>query len=179
MDKGLKAARRYARAYHGYAGMTGVLDEARADIVFLGNILRESPVLLSFLGNSLVPSSIRQTILRDCFETRVNLATYRFIRLLEVRKRLPLLPAITHAFQEYDDCQRGIVHGTVSLPFAGEEASLRRVEERLFQKNPGVDIRLKAKEDPSLIGGFKIRIEDQVIDFSVAGRIHALKQQFG
>ena len=61
-----------------------------------------------------------------------------------------------------------------AAPLTEEQRSLlrRRLRERF-----GQDFVLRVEVDPSLIGGLVVRVKDQVLDGSVAGRLNALGER--
>ena len=52
-----------------------------------------------------------------------------------------------------------------------------RVEKFLVEKYGAADAVFKLKEEKDLMGGFVLKINDQEIDYSLKGRIHALQQK--
>lgn len=98
------------------------------------------------------------------------------LRMLAVRDRLHLMPAIYREFQSLERDARGIVTAevTVARPFDdGERAEIGR---RLAQAT-GKQVEVRLHVNPSILGGIVVRIGDQLIDASVAGRLERLRHE--
>ena len=57
------------------------------------------------------------------------------------------------------------------------ESQFERIRAYLCRKYNRDDIDLKVKEDPSVLGGFRILVGDDIIDWSVKGRTDQLKEK--
>jgi F-type H+-transporting ATPase subunit delta len=63
---------------------------------------------------------------------------------------------------------------TSAMPLtAAEEERLRQVLARRF----GDDLEFRFTTDPGLLGGIRVRVGDQVIDGSVAGKLESLRDR--
>lgn len=97
------------------------------------------------------------------------------LTLLRRRKQFRLLPKILQAFEEEWSRRRGIVKMNVTYPTKFAD-SLAELEERL-KKQLGKSIDMHAQPSDSLIGGFRIRMEDILIDASLEARLNALSRR--
>lgn len=98
------------------------------------------------------------------------------LKMLAVRDRLNLLPALYSDFQNLDRQARGVVEAevTVARPFG--EAEREDITRRLSQAT-GKQVDVQMKVDPRILGGIVVRIGDELIDASVAGRLARLRHQ--
>lgn len=98
-----------------------------------------------------------------------------FLTLLQRKKQFRLLPKILHAFEQEWNRRRGIVKMSINYP-AKFEASLagfvQGLEQALQKK-----IHVIARPSSSLIGGFRIRTADMLIDASIEGRLAELSHK--
>lgn len=95
-----------------------------------------------------------------------------FFALLRQRKQSKMLPKILRAFEEEWYKQRGITLVTVHYP-PKFESSLLELEEKLKEKL-GAKICLKKFPVEDLIGGFTLKVDDTLIDASIAGGLREL-----
>ncbi len=98
-----------------------------------------------------------------------------FLALLQRKKQFRLLPKILHAFEEEWNRRRGIVKMKIDYPakFEASLAELVQALEQALQKK----IHVVATPSSSLIGGFRIRTADVLIDASIEGRLAELARK--
>ena len=170
------AARRYAKALLGLAIEQERADAVRGNIRMLRSLVQDSADFAAFLSSPKPGPEQRLEILAGLFDGRVETLTLNFLRLLEDRKRIALLARICEAFEELDDRRRGIVEVRVAAarPLGPEEVAAieRKLTQRLRQQ-----IRASVTVDESLLGGFKIHVGDEVLDFTVANQLQALRRR--
>lgn len=102
-------------------------------------------------------------------------AIKNLLNLLRRKKQLKLLPKILQAFEELWNQSHGIMKMEVSCP-QKFESSLQILEKSLTEKT-GKKMIFKQKTDDSLIGGFRIRSGDTLIDSSLKSRLKMLEQR--
>lgn len=95
-----------------------------------------------------------------------------FLVLLRRKKQLKLLPKILQAFEELWNHSHGIVKMEVSCPQKFE--SSLQVLEKSMEGATGKKMIFKQKIDDSLIGGFRIRSGDTLMDSSLKSRLKML-----
>lgn len=100
----------------------------------------------------------------------------RFVALLLKNRRMDGLRFILRTFVRMYYDSKGIkaVHLTTSVPSADLEKRLSRLLERKF----GCKVLLESVVDPSLIGGFVVRVYDDMLDASVRSQIESVRRQF-
>ena len=111
------------------------------------------------------------------FKTKINDITKGLIDVLIENKRLNLLPLVAKEYIVIYDFMKGIevAHVTTAVPLTEEleKAILKRVHESVDTKVSIVNV-----VDPSIIGGFVLRVGDKEYDSSVAYRLEDLLSQF-
>lgn len=104
-----------------------------------------------------------------------ELAVKNLMLLLRKKKQFKLLSKVIQSFEELWARQRGIVKMAVIYP-EKFEASLQKLAESLSAKL-GKKIEMKATASKTLIGGFRVRTDDNLIDASVEGRLKAMAKR--
>ena len=105
-----------------------------------------------------------------------------FIGLLGRNGRIGEIRLIFNSFISEYYKSRGIVRGR--LVFPSEEGATRdgkALEERIrnmIESRSGKKLLLKTEVDESLIGGFLLEVEDQLLDASVSHQLDLIRKQF-
>jgi F-type H+-transporting ATPase subunit delta len=101
-------------------------------------------------------------------------AGQNFLRTVVENGRLAVLPEVAHQFREMKNAQSGASDAVVYSAFpiaAGQLGSVAQVLEKRF----GRKLNLTVQEDPSLIGGIRVVVGDEVLDTSVKARLDQMK----
>ncbi len=172
-----KAAQRYATAFLQIAVEENKVEKIFSDIEIIEKLLNTSLDFKLFLKSPIINAEKKKKILLSLFQDKVDTITLKFLLLLTTRNREAILSAIISQFKSLLDERRGIVNADISavVEFSNEqrEKVTKRLETLTKKK-----VRLHFKIDPTLIGGFKIQINDTVYDGSILNQFDILKQQF-
>ena len=85
---------------------------------------------------------------------------------------------LSDAFAELVREDRRILHAEVTTAIPLNEQTHQLLAERL-SRYLGQSVEIDARVDPSIIGGVVARIGDRLLDGSVAGRLHRLREEIG
>lgn len=96
-----------------------------------------------------------------------------FVAALVENGRLTLLPEIAEQFHELKNAQEGAADAEITSAFALSDAQVKdlvaTLEKRFGRKlNPSVTV------DPSLIGGVRVAVGDEVLDTSVRAKLQKM-----
>lgn len=171
-----KAAKRYAKALFDLSSKSGELDSIRGDLDAILKLIQDTPELARFMRDYMLPASARTRILAEIFSTRINTLTFRFIKLLEEKKRCGILDNICVSFANMHDTMQGIVKGQITSPIHLDQQDIQLITDYARTKTEGRLV-LATVIDPELLGGFKLRLGDVVYDASVAAQIHTLRER--
>ena len=97
-----------------------------------------------------------------------------FLRLVIDNGRLAAVPEVARQFREMKNARSGSSDAIVysAFPIAGEQlGSVAQALEKRF----GRKLNLTVQEDPSLIGGIRVVVGDEVLDTSVKARLEQMK----
>ena len=99
----------------------------------------------------------------------------KFVALLVENGRLEYVKLIFRTFMRmYDESRnRRIAHLTTAVPSPGLEERLKE----LLEKKLDGSLVFDTSVDPSIIGGFKLQIDDNLLDASVSRQIEELRRQ--
>lgn len=159
-------AARYAHALYGLAAEKSILDAVHRDLVTLGAWLNQSTDFEALIQHPSIPPAQAEAVLRALLEGQAHEETLRFLTFLISKRRLNQLADICAAFDEWANDAQGLLTADLisAAPFTESQ------QEMLAQKlghTFGKTIRLNPSVDPSLIGGFRVQVRDQILDYSV------------
>lgn len=164
----------YVRAIFDFAIKAGVLHQVTDDFNQLGLFFDENSELAEYLNNPIVSQKAKREVLVKVFKPQLDDVTFKFIMLLVDRDRINYLPAVAHSYMELI-YQTALIK-KVELSTASEFTDSQKdaLVEKLKKLIDAREIRLKTTVDPTLIGGFSIKTESKVIDFSVKNLLQEL-----
>lgn len=167
--------RAYARALLGAAQASQALEAVTQDILALDAQWRGSPGLRRFCSGRLtgVPSQRARLVSQVWGETFTPIVL-TFLALLAERDHLRLIPHVTVRFQELADRARGCHNVEAAFACEPQSAEVDRVRQ-LVSDAYGPVFKLAVRVEPALLAGVTLRIDDRLVDASLAGRIKRLK----
>ena len=130
--------------------------------------------LLQFADNPKVQGQQVFDVISDVARVQLPAAGQNFLRTVIDNGRLAALPEIAHQFREMKNALGGSSDAVVysAFPIAAEQMhSVAQALERRF----GRKLNLTVQEDPSLIGGIRVVVGDEVLDTSVKARLEQMK----
>lgn len=171
---GRASARRYARAVFEIALESDELERWQADLEKIVQAIAE-PEIKAFLENPRVPFEEKKRLLaeelQDCHPLSLNL-----VYLLFSREIVDIVREIRDEYRRLLNGYQGIetVEVITAIPLSEEEkGKLADQLSSVVRKK----VVLETREDPTVIGGFKARIGDRLLDGSVAGRLETLRRE--
>lgn len=169
-----KIAVPYARALFDFSVEKNIMHQITADFQNLENFLEEASELIGYLENPIVNRNAKREILTKTLESQINTETFKFLMVLVDRNRINLLRSVIANYLElvYETASIKTIEVLTAFPFSNSQ------KETLIQKLKDLtnarEIRLIINVDSSLIGGFLIKTESKVIDFTVKNQLERL-----
>ena len=167
-----RAAIRYSKASLDYAVDKNIANIVEKDFKDILLTVSDSNDLRDFLSNPVLPSQLKLKTLIDIFPS-INNETKSIISLLSGNRRLHLLPAVAeHFILSYQKLQ-GKITAVVTSPFALDEPMIKQVLDKVKQMT-SFQVQLKNEIDPSIIGGFILKVGDLQVNASIANQLRIL-----
>lgn len=171
-----RAAIRYAKAILDTAHEKGQAAEVNNDMLAIAKALKESAELDAFVQSPTTASEAKEGALQEVFASS-NAVTKGLFKLLGENKRFDILANVASEYSRLFEEMNGVEVAEVTTAVAMDaELEGKVLSQILTLTNKKVVI--KNVVDPSLIGGFIIRIGDKQYNASVAGRLQSLKREF-
>jgi F-type H+-transporting ATPase subunit delta len=133
-----------------------------------------NPQLLQFAGNPKMGSQQVYDVVADVSRVQLPAAGQNFLRTVIDNGRLPALPEVARQFHEMKNAQGGSSDAIVYSAFPIGADQLGGVAQAL-EKRFGRKLNVTVQEDPSLIGGIRVVVGDEVLDTSVKARLEQMK----
>lgn len=166
----------YAEALLELATEQGVVDELADQVQSLLPTIVSGGELHRLLANPAIGDDERGQIVKRVFEGKVHDLLYKMLRVLGDKGRLGSLPEFAGGFLLAVAEARGQVDVQATVATELSATELDQVAQQIG-KALGKTVSLKQKVDPSLIGGMKIKVGDQLIDASVASQLQSMKNK--
>jgi F-type H+-transporting ATPase subunit delta len=170
-----RAAIRYAKAILDLANSKGVAEAVNNDMKSIASAIDTNIELSTFIQNPTTRVEVKESALLEVFAD-VNGVTKGLFHLLFENKRFEILEAIALEYKKLFDESNGVevAKVTTAIPMdAALEAKVLAKVATLSDKK----ITIENIVDPSIIGGFILRIGDQQYNASVANRLQVLKRE--
>ncbi|MGN7812212.1 MULTISPECIES: ATP synthase F1 subunit delta [Flavobacterium] len=170
-----RAAIRYAKAILDLANSKGVAEAVNNDMKSIASAIETNTELSTFIQNPTTTVEVKESALLEVFAD-VNGVTKGLFHLLFENKRFEILDAIAVEYNKLFDESNGIevAKVTTAIPMdAALEAKVLAKVATLSDKK----ITIENIVDPSIIGGFILRIGDNQYNASVANRLQVLKRE--
>lgn len=150
-----------------------LLDEGLPDdvIVDTRTVIANAPEVVTTLANPIYHQKDKDAVIAKVFPE----AIVPYLTVLCRHDGFGMLPDILRNYVVAQETARGKGIGT--LWYAGDEPDKDALAKLVADKFGIVDIQWVIHKDPSLLGGFKIRIKDYVYDHSVAGAFAQLQHK--
>lgn len=167
------AGDRYAKSLIGLAKEENQLDAIYNDMLLIGSTIKDSRDLSILLNSPVVKTDKKYNILTAIFGTKITELTTKFLKLITNKKREALLEAISFSFVKIYKKEKNIVVAEVTSAVKLDDAQKQNII-NLLKTDATVEV--VEKIDPSIIGGFIVRVDDKQIDASIVREISDLRQ---
>ena len=169
-----KIAAPYARALFDFSVDKNIMHQITADFQNLEIFLDESSELTDYLNNPLVSQDAKGEVLTKTLKSQVNSETFKFLMVLVDRDRINLLKSVITNYLElvYETASIKTIEVVTAVEFSN--AQKNTLIQKLKELTNAREIKLSVTVDPSLIGGFLIKTESKIIDFTIKNKLQQL-----
>ena len=169
-------ASRYAQALFEAAKAEGHSDHTLEQLLFIGQLLRETPDLRQLLLNPDVDPQDKVSVLDRVLQGSWSGLVRAFIQMVVSLGRPESLAEMVVAFQAAVDADEGRLRVVVRSAHPLPESVLQRLRTRLAHREQK-QIELQTELAPELLGGVQLFLGNRVIDGSVRRQLADLRER--
>lgn len=171
-----EVARRYAHALFDAAKEKGLLDLGYEQMADVRKLVAKDRMLLNFLTAPQVLDDNKVELIRTVFCKRLHQLFVEFLVVLVNKHRVGYLVEIIDEFIERVEQAKGIgrVEVITVVPLSGTERD--NLKARLAAKT-GLQIKLKERIDPAILGGMIVVMHNEIIDGSIRHGLGLIEDQ--
>lgn len=170
-----RVAIRYARALFRTSEEAGNTEIVQRELQDIQSLIEESEPLSAFLDRVTLSSSNQDAVVTALFKNRASESVTRFIRFLVNRRRLPILPDVCEAYDNLYRESRNILIAHITSAFSLRDDQIETIKRKMHERY-SKHIECTVNTDTALLGGFVIRVLDQVHDLSICGKLEGLRR---
>ena len=172
----MSAVSTYAEALFEAAREREELEEAMGDLQEFVEALRENEELRLFYYGGQIPEREKRRAI-DALTEDMALSARNFLKVLSDNGREEILEEVLVRYEELVKEHLGRVEVEVTTAVELSEEELDRIRERLGRVLEGREVILQPRVDSDLLGGAVFRFGGRMVDGSVRGQLHSLREE--
>lgn len=169
-------ANRYAKSLLDLSIEKGQLEAVYANMVELKTVCANSKDFINFLNSPIINSDKKIAVIKSIFDNKVNEITSEFLSIVTAKRRESIIPEIASVFIEQYRSHKNILTAIVTSAKGLDEITKQKALDLVKSQLKG-EVELIEKVDPTLIGGFILKIGDKQIDKSVSRQLSNFKKE--
>lgn len=174
-NKLIPLAKRYSDALIDVAQSKNELDDVYSDLQTVSEALNSVDELSSFLSHPVIPLYEKKDMVKSVFEGKIKEDTLNLLFILLEKNKINLINTILYCFEESMDEAKNILKVNVISAVEVDEDLKQKLKEKLENKlNKAVKFEFEL--NPEIIAGLVLKIQDKVIDGSMAAKLEGFKK---
>lgn len=172
-----RVASRYAKSLLELAMEKNAIEHVHQDMLSFERVCRQNRDFLVMLNSPVINGEKKFEVIKRIFEKDAHPITIAFFDILRKKKRENFLFAISTEVHALYNRIKGIKKAVIvtATPLTDH---LRGLLVDLTKKAAGSEVEFVEKVDPSVIGGFQLRLEDKVLDKTIRKSLVELRREF-
>ncbi len=165
----------YANSLFEVALSHSVQTQVCDELIFLKTVLTENFEYTKMLATPVISREIKNKILEDTFSNRVSSYTFNFLKVLVDNKRFGMILEIIDEYQRIYNNYCGIMEVTAITATELDDELASKLTNRLNELT-GKKVKLSLVVDKAVIGGIKLKYDNNEIDATIKSRLDELRQ---
>ncbi|MBI5643034.1 MAG: ATP synthase F1 subunit delta [Deltaproteobacteria bacterium] len=171
------AARRFAKALVEIAREEKALDNYGKELRTTLALFKGNPNLYKVLLNPMHKIEERAALITGIAESlKLSPFVARFLNILVVTRNIKLLELIAESYSRFEDDISGRLRANVEAPNDLEPALLEDIKKKIGSA-AGKEVIISFRNNPALIGGLVIRIDNTILDGSLKTQLELMKEK--
>ena len=165
----------YARSLFEVAQEQGKLDVVREELGQITEALEENAELRLFFYSPYFSTDEKRDGLRRTV-TGADPMTMNVLDILVENHRLPVLPRLRREYERRWREANNLLPVTVTSAVELDDSVVERIGDEIGRQT-GRKVELTREVDPSIVGGFVVRVGNAILDASIKNRLDNLRKQ--
>lgn len=165
----------YARSLFQVAQEQGKLDVVREELGQVSETLESNHDMRLFFFSPYFSTEEKREGLRQTIEG-ADPVTMNLLDVLVENHRLPVVPRIRREYERLWRDANDLLPVTVTSAVELDDAVVTRIGEEIGRQT-GRKVELTRTVDPSIVGGFIVRVGNSILDSSIKNRLENLRKQ--
>ncbi len=170
-----RVASRYAKSVFDLSVELKLEERVYQDMLLIKQVCEENRNLVLSLKNPIIRYDYKLNVLNKIFSKHTSELTQKFFTLICRKNRADVLPDTSSIFVDLYHNYKGIVLADV-ITATKLSGSLSRDFEALVARATDKKVELTTHIDASLIGGYILKVGDNMVDNSLKNKLNALRR---
>ncbi len=173
-----RIATRYAKSLIDLASEKGQLESVYKDIQSLANNVKDNRELLLMLKSPIIHADKKTSVLNKIYSGSFNELSMSFLNIIVRKHREEFLPEIAQSFvDQYNEIHKVAVAQLVTAT-AVDDKTLAQATDIVKKETGATSVQIETSIDESMIGGFVLKFNNQLVDASIKRQLAELRKQF-
>lgn len=169
-------ANRYTEGLFAVATKRDAVHHVAVGLAAVADAFKEFPQMKMLVEHPLIPADTKLQLVQQAFRDTVDSTVYDFLRVLFHRNRSEYVTAIAERFRSMAEEAEGRVHVAIEAATPLDDEAKARLEKEIANAiSKQVDSEVYVNSD--LLGGYRIRIGNRVLDATLRGAMNQFTQQ--
>lgn len=169
-------AKRYAVALFEIGKGKSNLDQLEEELLVVKDIFKNDQSLQQFLENPRLSSEQKKELIRNVFKD-VTKETLNTLQLMIDKRRIDIIEDVVDEFLKMKNEARGIAEADVYSVRELTEEEKKQIQDAFAKKMTINTLRINNIVDPSILGGLRIRVGNEIYDGTVKTQLKRLEQK--
>lgn len=165
---------RYANALLELSEESGTLEKDLEQVTLIHDALKEGEVQ-AFLMHPHILDSVKNQLFEKVFSESITKHLMGFLHLMVRKNRESLIIPVLAEYINCTNKRLGKIEAKVVSAKTLTEEQMKSIQVALSKKT-GMQVKIEAKVDPSVIGGFYILVDGRIFDGTVRSKLNIMKE---